>query len=101
MIEVAAIIEKKDITVLGALKDHSNDVPTTIGGNTFSVGRVVFRGFAGGLHLDDRMYHGVVKFEPCERSRFSVADFTPIMRAMETMESEVGDGLNGDDHGND
>ena len=98
MIELPAVIEKNDVAVLGALKGKCNEFPRTIDGKVFSEGRIIFRGFAGALHLSDRMYHGVVRFEPCGFGSAPYVDFSPIVRAMEITESEVDDGLHGDDN---
>lgn len=97
MIEVQAVIDKKDIAVLGALKGMANDTPLEVGGVEYKLGDIVFRGFAGGMHMDDRRYHGVVRFD--ERTgEVALCSFTPIVRAMDLTESEVDDGLDGDDN---
>ncbi len=93
MIEIPAVIDKEDIVVLGSLKGLANDGHVTIDGTRHSVGRLVFRGFAGGLDIGDHMYHGVVRFDVCDSSDFSSGSFSPIVRAMEISESEVDDAV--------
>ena len=101
MIEVSAVIEKKDITVLGALKGMVNDKPLEVGGKEYGLGELVFCGFVGRMNFDDRRFYGVVRFEKNVTANCRMCEFAPIVRAMDLTESEVDDGLHGDDHGND
>lgn len=97
----AAVIDKSDIEVLGLLKGMANDQSVTIGGTAYDRGQIVFRGFAGAMHIDDRRYHGAVLFQKSGPEDVAVADFAPIVRAMDVNESEVADVLQCDSDGND
>lgn len=97
----AAVIDKSDIEVLGGLKGMTNSEPVTISGTDYGCGQIVFRGFAGAMHIDDRRYHGAVLFQKSGPEDAAVADFAPILRAMDVSESEVADVLQCDSDGND
>ena len=97
MIEVQAVIDHKDITVLGALTGMANDKPLQVEGVEYGLGDIVFRGFVGRRHRDDKRYHGVVRFEK-RLGDAAMCDFAPIVRAMDLTESEVDDGLHGDNN---
>lgn len=100
MIEVQAVIDNKDIAVLGALDGMANDKPIEVAGVEYVLGDLIFRGFVGRRHRDDKRYHGVVRFEK-RMGDEAMCDFKPIVQAMDLTEREVVDVLYSDDNGND
>lgn len=67
--EVPAKITKADITPLGALKGKVNSDEVALGSASYPPGRVVYGGFAGRLHRDDQLYHGVFRLSAPEPGR--------------------------------
>ncbi len=63
-IEMAAVIDKADISPLGKLKGSSNASPVTVAGEEFAVGKLRFAGFSGSTTRANRKrFHGVFRFD--------------------------------------
>lgn len=72
-------ITKDALAGLYGFRQASNEHPIVIDGREWAAGSMIFVGFKGRLMLEDRLYHGVLRFSaPSPDQPYAARDFAEL-----------------------